>query len=218
MSKLRGRLSFANVMSVIAVFIALGGTSYAVSKLPKNSVGSKQLKKNAVKAVEIAKNAVGNSEIKRNAVTTDKVSDRSLTSSKLAPGAVTTSSLADAAVSKSKLASDATIKWVLVQPDGSVAAQSGGITVTTGAFPGQYVIDFGSPTAGHAIIVSSAGSTDVSYRGVVLAVPCTGGPPEGFVGQKCPGIDNSPTRAAVYTFASNNETPQGHAFYATLIP
>jgi hypothetical protein len=218
MKKLGERLTYANVMATIAVFIALGGTSYAISKLPKNSVGSKQLKKNAVKAAEIAKNAVGNTEIKRGAVTTDKVPDRALTGSKLAAGAVTTSNLADAAVTKSKLASDAAIKWVLVQPDGTVAAQSGGIRVTTGEFPGQYVIDFGSPTAGHAIVVSSAAATDVSYRGVVLAVPCTGGPPEASVGQKCPGIDNSPTRALVYTFASNNETPQAHAFYATLIP
>jgi hypothetical protein len=217
MKKLRERFTYANVMATVAVFIALGGTSYAISKLPKNSVGSKQIKKNAVKAVEVAKNAVGNTEIKRDAVTTEKVRDRALTSSKIAAGAVTTSNLADAAVNKSKLASDATIKWVLVQPDGSVAAQSGGITVTTGAIPGQYMLDFGSPTAGHAIVVSSAASTDVSYRGVVLAAPCTGGPPEGSIGQKCLG-GNGPTRAEVYTFASNNETLENHAFYATLIP
>lgn len=48
MRKLRTGLSFANVMSVLAVFIALGGTSYAISKLPKNSVGTRQLKKNSV--------------------------------------------------------------------------------------------------------------------------------------------------------------------------
>ena len=54
MSKLRGRLSFANVMSVIAVFIALGGTGYAALKLPKNSVGARQLKKNAVTPPKVA--------------------------------------------------------------------------------------------------------------------------------------------------------------------
>jgi hypothetical protein len=45
MGKLRGRLTFANVVSVIALFVALGGTSYAVFKLPKNSVGAKQLRR-----------------------------------------------------------------------------------------------------------------------------------------------------------------------------
>src|SRR4051794_18503959 len=35
-------------MSILALFVGLGGTSYAVAQLPKNSVGSKQIKKNAV--------------------------------------------------------------------------------------------------------------------------------------------------------------------------
>jgi hypothetical protein len=44
--RLRQGFSFANVMSVVAVFIALGGGAYAAVKA--NSVGTKQLKKNAV--------------------------------------------------------------------------------------------------------------------------------------------------------------------------
>ena len=35
-------------VALIALFVALGGTSYAAVKLPRNSVGTKQLKKNAV--------------------------------------------------------------------------------------------------------------------------------------------------------------------------
>ena len=42
------RLSYANVMATIAVFIALGGGAYAALKVPKDSVGNKQLKNNAV--------------------------------------------------------------------------------------------------------------------------------------------------------------------------
>ena len=37
--RIRGKLSFANVMSMTAVMIALGGTSYAAA-LASNSVGS----------------------------------------------------------------------------------------------------------------------------------------------------------------------------------
>jgi hypothetical protein len=48
MHRLRGKLTYANVMATIAVFIALGGASYAATQLPKNSVGTKQLKKGAV--------------------------------------------------------------------------------------------------------------------------------------------------------------------------
>ena len=43
LQRLRQRLTFANVMSSAAVFIALGGTSYALT-LPRNSVGARQIR------------------------------------------------------------------------------------------------------------------------------------------------------------------------------
>lgn len=43
----------ALVISLIALFVALGGTSYAAMTLPKNSVGTKQLKNGAVTAAKI---------------------------------------------------------------------------------------------------------------------------------------------------------------------
>jgi hypothetical protein len=48
MKKLVPRLTYANVIATLALFIALGGASYAAIKLPKNSVGANQLKKGAV--------------------------------------------------------------------------------------------------------------------------------------------------------------------------
>jgi hypothetical protein len=51
--RLKGRLTFSNVVAVIALFIALGGASYAAVKIPKNSVGTKQLKKNAVNSNKV---------------------------------------------------------------------------------------------------------------------------------------------------------------------
>lgn len=52
-SHLRDRLSYANVMATIAVFLALGGGAYAAFKLPKNSVGTQQLRKNAVTSSKV---------------------------------------------------------------------------------------------------------------------------------------------------------------------
>jgi len=52
------RLTYANVMATIAVFIALGGASYAATRLPESSVGSKQLKNNAVISAKIKNGAV----------------------------------------------------------------------------------------------------------------------------------------------------------------
>jgi hypothetical protein len=43
----------ANVVAFLALFIALGGISWAAIKLPKNSVGAAQIKKNAVTSAKV---------------------------------------------------------------------------------------------------------------------------------------------------------------------
>lgn len=48
-------LTFANVVACLAMFIALGGASYAAFNLPKNSVGAKELKKGAVTPAKLSK-------------------------------------------------------------------------------------------------------------------------------------------------------------------
>lgn len=47
------RPSYAEVVATLALFIALGGASYAAIQIPKNSVGTKQLKKNAVTSAKV---------------------------------------------------------------------------------------------------------------------------------------------------------------------
>lgn len=53
MRSLAKKLTFANVMSATAVFIALGGSAIAVTQLPENSVGAKQIKAGAVRSAEV---------------------------------------------------------------------------------------------------------------------------------------------------------------------
>ncbi len=76
MTRIKDQLSPALVISVIALFVALGGGAYAA--LGKNSVGSKQLKKNAVVTKKIKNNAVTRQKIKNNAVNGAKVDEGSL--------------------------------------------------------------------------------------------------------------------------------------------
>jgi hypothetical protein len=45
----------ALVISLIALFVALGGTTYAATSLPANSVGTKQIKNKSVTAAKIAR-------------------------------------------------------------------------------------------------------------------------------------------------------------------
>lgn len=59
------RLTYANAMSTIAVFIALGGTSYAVAR---NSIGTRELKNNAVSSAKLQSRAVTSAKIRDGAI------------------------------------------------------------------------------------------------------------------------------------------------------
>ena len=78
MKGLRPRLTFANVTSCLALFVALGGASYAATQLPKNSVGPKQLKKNAVTTAKIKNKAVTGAKIKPGTITGTQVNASTL--------------------------------------------------------------------------------------------------------------------------------------------
>ncbi|MFT4049295.1 MAG: hypothetical protein QM648_05580 [Solirubrobacterales bacterium] len=77
MKFVRSKLTYANVVSSLALFLALGGVSYAAVKLPANSVGEKQIKKNAVTGKKIKANAITGDKIKSGTI---KGSDISLAS------------------------------------------------------------------------------------------------------------------------------------------
>jgi hypothetical protein len=57
------RPSFPTVISLIALSVALGGTSYAVIKLPARSVGTRELKSNAVTSGKLRPRSVERSDL-----------------------------------------------------------------------------------------------------------------------------------------------------------
>ncbi len=69
LSRFRCRLTYSNVVASLALFIALGGVSYAAAKLPKNSVGSTQIKKNAVTGSKVKNSSLTGSDIKNRSLT-----------------------------------------------------------------------------------------------------------------------------------------------------
>lgn len=60
MSKRFGRFARQNAIALLALFLALGGTSFAAATivLPKNSVGTKQIKNGAVTKAKINKKTI----------------------------------------------------------------------------------------------------------------------------------------------------------------
>jgi hypothetical protein len=57
------RPSFPTVISLIALFVALGGTSYAVIKLPAKSVGNRELKSDAVTSGKIRDRSIRTADL-----------------------------------------------------------------------------------------------------------------------------------------------------------
>ncbi len=72
------RARYANVVSTLALFAALGGGAYAAAALPRNSVGKAQLKANAVTSGKVRDGALRGKDLRRATVTARE----------LAPGAV----------------------------------------------------------------------------------------------------------------------------------
>lgn len=128
MRHIRKRLTYANVMSSIAVFLILGGaTAFAARK-----IGSHQLKANSVGTTKIKANAVTTRKIKKAAVTTIKLRDGAVKSEKLADGSVTTSKIASGAVTGAKIESASTpFSRIVHEARGSStqALTNGGLTV-----------------------------------------------------------------------------------------
>jgi hypothetical protein len=101
--QIRKRITYANVMSSIAVFLVLGGgAAYAAKK-----IGSNELKSNSVKTGKIVKEAVTTSKIKNESVTTNKIAKGAVTTDKLAENAVSTAKVANGSVTNPKIANDA---------------------------------------------------------------------------------------------------------------
>jgi hypothetical protein len=107
----------------------------------------------------------------------------------------------------------ATTRWVEVLANGTIAAQSGGITVRR-VGNGYYVVNFGVDVAGKAILASSARTgDDRSGRGVVAAGPCT---TSSDAGDNC-ATGNDPRFVGVFTYNGPGSEPENHSFYVALI-
>jgi hypothetical protein len=87
------RLTYANVVSTLALFLVLAGGAAYAAKVAKKSVGPSQLKANAVTTAKIKANSVTTRKIKRNAIANAKIKDGAIETEKIADGTVTLTDL-----------------------------------------------------------------------------------------------------------------------------
>ncbi len=167
-----------NTIALLALFVALGGTTYAATSLPKNSVGAKQLKKNAVTNPKIANGAVTGAKIANNSVKGADVLESSLGKVPSASNAdnATHATSADTATSATSATNATTVGGASVDSltlGRSTASTTGGGT-SSSCDPGSVVfIDCGNvpltlPRSGRVLIVADAafdGANSFGYRG-----------------------------------------------------
>jgi hypothetical protein len=108
---IRKRVTFANVTSFLALFVALSAGSYAAITIPANSVGAKQIKAKAVVNAKLANKAVTGPKIAANAIDGSKVKDGSLGGADInlttlgkVPSAATADTAGSAAIARVKTA------------------------------------------------------------------------------------------------------------------
>ncbi len=64
MNRIRSRLTYANVVATMALFIAVGGaTAFAAVQLKKNSVGTKQIKVGAITGAKVKEGTITGNKI-----------------------------------------------------------------------------------------------------------------------------------------------------------
>ncbi len=157
------RLTYANVVSTLALFLALGGgAAYAAGKIHSSDIANR-----AVKAANLAPGAVH----------TSKVSKRAITTGKLAVGAVRSNQIADGVVSSKQIGNGVVAPSNLQFPVFYAASPSGGSApVTDGPSPypitdntwtqnpGQIEVVFGAATATLAYDGSGPGSCRVFFE------------------------------------------------------
>lgn len=114
-SRFRPKLSYANVIATIALFIALGGAAVAAG-LPKRSVGAPQLKRGAVTTAALRKSAVTSGKLAAKSVVAGKLGPNSvgpgnigngaITSAKLGAGSVLASTIKNGVITNNKLGNE----------------------------------------------------------------------------------------------------------------
>jgi hypothetical protein len=81
-------------IALLALFVALGGTSYAAVSLPKGSVGSDQLQQASVTTLKLAPGAITSKRLENGSVVRKKIGDGAVNSKKVANGSLLAEDLA----------------------------------------------------------------------------------------------------------------------------
>jgi hypothetical protein len=194
--KIRKRLTYANVMSSLAVFLVLGGaTAFAATK-----IGSNEIKANAILTGKIKKEAVTTSKIKNSAISTSKIANDAVTGAKVNEGTLGQVPSANAANTANFATSSNPEAFAKVETNGSVdPAMSKGIASANVTHPESGVYCVTAP------FTPRGGQASVQFGGTLTAVAQVSVGGTGL----CPA-------PAVQVITSSSGTKSDFTFYVAL--
>lgn len=208
------RASFSNVVSLVALFIALGGASYAAGlNIPNHSIGEQQLKAQAVGRKELKDGAANQKKIGKDAIGSAQLQQQSVDESKVKQGSLGQAALAAGAIGQQQLQADA-VNHQALAPGAVGVANLADSAVTQGKLAagavGQQALAIGA--VGQGNLADSAVTQGKLAAGAVGAAEVKDGTlaPQKFTANGLPEVGYSSREMSaigyetVPKFASNN--------------
>jgi hypothetical protein len=153
------RPSASMIVALVALFVAMSGTTYAVKRLslPKRSVGSTQIKKKAIRKYHIKARNVTRTKISRSAIDSSLVQNNSLRGTDILEASLGTVPNATKAGNADKVGGLSVQKFSFRGPAGTTSTSvlaAGGLEIDAGCNTGPALTVNASTTVGDANIHS----------------------------------------------------------------
>ncbi len=179
-SKLRSRLTYANAVASIALFIALGGTSYAIAT---GSIGTREIKNNSVTGRDVRNSSLTGADVRNSRLTgadilNDRLTGADVLESSLdkvpTAGAADTANTANSANTATTANGLAGEYFAVVNADGTLARATANVDVASElqAPPGRYYVTI-DRDAGPCFYLAALAA---DHSGYVAAQPDPGAP------------------------------------------
>jgi hypothetical protein len=162
-----------NVIAYLALFVALGGTSYAAIKLPANSVGTKQIKNSSVTSAKIKDGSIQNADLAPGTLRAGGVGPAGAAGPKGDTGAAGSkgdtgaTGVAGPKGDPGTPGANATALWAVVATDGTLVR--GSHVTSTQAFGSAYEVIFDRNVSGCAFVAGRGGIDNETPVGQVSA-------------------------------------------------
>ena len=183
LGRMRERATFANVMASAAMFVALGGTSYAAVKIT-----SADVRNNSLRGADIRNDSLTGADIRSDSVRGSDIRNGSLGAADFRTDALPA------------------VRWLLINEAGDIEEQSGGFTIRSKpGINGQlatnpnYYIDAGSSLVGKGLLATIAIQNKLDRSGDAVPDPA-------FNGQVSVGRCNTVSINCVPTGTSTDTT------------